>query len=52
VGFVITVTQGQDPGGRAVASVFAKDPAGIKVGFEALQQAIVIGDKLSEKPLR
>jgi sulfur relay (sulfurtransferase) DsrF/TusC family protein len=31
--------------------VFAKDPAGIKLGFEALQQAIAIGDKLTEKPL-
>src|SRR6266511_932294 len=39
VGFVITVNPGD------------KDPAGIRLGFEALQQAIVIGDKLTEKPL-
>src|SRR5216117_4012384 len=52
VGFVITVKPGDKiPGGEPIASVFAKDPAGIKLGFEALQQAIVIGDKLTEKPL-
>src|SRR5439155_1482220 len=49
VGFVITVKPGDKiPGGEPIASVFAKDPAGIKLGFEALQQAIVIGDKLVE----
>jgi len=32
--------------------VFAKDPAGIKLGFEALQQAIVIGDKLTDSRCR
>src|SRR3989442_267932 len=52
VGFVITVNPGDRVrGGEPIASVFAKDPAGIRLGFEALQQAIVIGDKLSEKPL-
>src|SRR5881409_1574381 len=52
VGFVITVKPGDKiPGGEPIASVFAKDPAGIKLGFEALQQAIVVGDKLAEKPL-
>ncbi len=52
VGFVITVNPGDKvPAGEPIASVFAKDPAGIKLGFEALQQAIVIGDKLTEKPL-
>src|SRR5438874_412455 len=52
VGFVITVKPGDKiPGGEPIASVFAKDPAGIKLGFEALQQAIAIGDKLTEKPL-
>src|SRR5947207_1667236 len=52
VGFVITVNPGDKvPAGEPIASVFAKDPAGIKLGFEALQQAIVIGDKLAEKPL-
>src|SRR5437867_1020534 len=52
VGFVITVKPGDKvPGGEPIASVFAKDPAGIKLGFEALAQAIVIGDKLTAKPL-
>src|SRR5205807_1731126 len=52
VGFVITVKPGDKiPGGEPIASVFAKDPAGITLGFEALQQAIAIGDKLTEKPL-
>src|SRR5439155_8129500 len=52
VGFVITVRPGDKaPGGEPIASVFAKDPAGIKLGFEALAQAIVIGDKLTAKPL-
>src|SRR5439155_186443 len=40
VGFVITVKPGDKvPSGEPIASVFAKDPAGIKLGFEALQQA-------------
>src|SRR6266850_1218720 len=52
VGFVITAKPGDRVvEGEPIASVFAKDPAGIKLGFEALQQAIVIGDKLTEKPL-
>src|SRR5947207_654120 len=52
VGFVITVKPGDKiPAGEPIASVFARDPAGIKLGFEALEQAIVIGDKLTEKPL-
>src|SRR5947208_1389074 len=52
VGFVITVKPGDKvPGGEPIASVFAKDPAGIKLGFEALAQAIVIGDTLTAKPL-
>ena len=37
--------------GEPIASVFARDPGGMKLGFEALQQAIVVGDKLTEKPL-
>ena len=52
VGFVITVKPGDKVlKGEPIASVFAKDPAGIKLGFESLDQAIVIGDKLKEKPL-
>ncbi|HYK11423.1 MAG TPA: thymidine phosphorylase [Gemmatimonadales bacterium] len=52
VGFVITVKPGDKVlAGEPIASVFARDPAGIKVGFDALAHAIVIGDKLKEKPL-
>ena len=52
VGFVITVKPGDKVlAGEPIASVFAKDPAGIKLGFDSLAQAIVIGDKLKEKPL-
>ena len=52
VGFVITVKPGDKVlAGEPIASVFARDPGGIKLGFEALQQAIVVGDKLTEKPL-
>ena len=54
VGFVITVKPGDKVlEGEPIASVFAKDADGIRTGFEALADAIVIGDKLpaSEKPL-
>jgi pyrimidine-nucleoside phosphorylase len=52
VGFVITVKPGDKVlAGEPIASVFAKDPAGIQVGFDSLARAIVIGDKLKEKPL-
>ena len=52
VGFVITVKPGDKVlAGEPIASVFARDPAGIKLGFDALAQAIVVGDKLKEKPL-
>jgi pyrimidine-nucleoside phosphorylase len=37
--------------GEPIASVFAKDAGGVTTGLEALAQAIVIGDKLTEKPL-
>jgi pyrimidine-nucleoside phosphorylase len=53
VGFVITVKPGDKVlEGEPIASVFAKDADGIRTGFEALAQAIVIGDKLTQKPLR
>jgi pyrimidine-nucleoside phosphorylase len=53
VGFVITVKPGDKVlEGEPIASVFAKDPDGIQTGFAALKQAIVIGDKLTHKPLR
>ncbi len=52
VGFVITVKPGDRVlDGEPIASVFAKDADGVRTGFEALAQAIVIGDKLTEKPL-
>jgi len=37
--------------GEPIASVFARDPAGVQTGFEALRQAIAIADRLSERPL-
>ncbi|HEV2670424.1 MAG TPA: thymidine phosphorylase [Gemmatimonadales bacterium] len=53
VGFVITVKPGDKVlEGEPIASVFAKDADGIRTGFGALSQAIVIGDKLTQKPLR
>ncbi len=52
VGFVITVKPGSKVlAGEPIASVFARDSGGVKLGFEALQEAIVVGDKLTEKPL-
>ena len=52
VGFVITVKPGDKVlAGEPIASVFARDPNGIKLGFEALGRSIGIGDKLAEKPL-
>ncbi len=53
VGFVITVKPGDKVlEGEPIASVFAKDADGIRTGFDALGKAIVIGDKLTQKPLR
>src|SRR5436190_380526 len=53
VGFVITAKPGDKVlDGEPIASVFAKDADGIRTGFEALAQAIVIGDKLTQKPLK
>src|ERR1700694_3010285 len=52
VGCVITVKPGDKVlEGEPIASVFAKDADGVRTGFEALAAAIVIGDKLTEKPL-
>ncbi len=53
VGFVITVKPGDKVlEGEPIASVFAKDADGIRTGFDALTQAIVVGDKLTHKPLK
>jgi pyrimidine-nucleoside phosphorylase len=52
VGFVITVKPGDKVlSGEPIASVFARDAAGIQIGFDALQRAITVGDKLVERPL-
>jgi pyrimidine-nucleoside phosphorylase len=52
VGFVITVKPGDKVlAGEPIASVFARDAAGIQTGFEALSRAIAIGDRLVERPL-
>ena len=52
VGFVITVKPGDKVlAGEPIASVFARDPYGMKLGFEALGRAIVVGDKLTEPAL-
>ena len=52
VGFVITAKPGDKVlAGEPIASVFARDPAGIQLGFDALGQAIVVADKLAAKPL-
>ena len=52
VGFVITVKPGDKVlAGEPIASVFARDPDGMKLGFEALGRAIVVGDKLTEPAL-
>jgi len=52
VGFVITVKPGDKVlAGEPIASVFAKDAAGVKLGFEGLERAIEVGDRLADKPL-
>src|SRR2546426_880960 len=52
VGFVITVKPGDKVlAGEPIASVFAKDAAGVKLGFEGLERAIEMGDRLADKPL-
>ncbi len=52
VGFVITVKPGDRVlAGEPIASVFARDASGVKLGFEALERAITVGDRLTERPL-
>ena len=52
VGFVITVKPGDKVlAGEPIASVFARDDAGMRIGMETLARAVVIGDKLLERPL-
>jgi pyrimidine-nucleoside phosphorylase len=52
VGFVITVKPGQHvAAGEPIASVFARDEAGIALGLRALEEAIVIGEQAPVLPL-
>jgi pyrimidine-nucleoside phosphorylase len=52
VGFVITVKPGETVSeGEPIASVFARDKAGIDAAFRALSHAIVIGGELDALPL-
>jgi thymidine phosphorylase len=52
VGFVITVKPGDAVrAGDPVASVFARDEAGIAAGLSALAEAITIGDEGRLTPL-
>ena len=52
VGFVITVKPGDRVlEGEPIASVFAQDRAGVERGWAALRTAIIVGQKLAEKPL-
>lgn len=52
VGFVITAKPGDSvTSGEPIASIFARDKAGIAVGVAALGRAIVIGDRPSALPL-
>lgn len=52
VGFVITAKPGDKVlEGEPIASVFARDEAGVRIGFETLGQAVVIDDRMSERPL-
>ena len=52
VGFVITVKPG-DPvrEGEPIASVFARDDAGIALGLQALQEAVTVGETGRRTPL-
>ena len=52
VGFVIPAKPGQRVRvGEPLASVFARDPAGIEIGLAALREAIVVGDEGKLTPL-
>ena len=52
VGFVITIKPGDAVrAGEPIASIFAKDEAGIAIGAAALREAIVIGDDGTLTPL-
>ncbi len=52
VGFVISIKPGDKVlAGEPIASVYARDASGVELGCQALGRAIVIADRLTEKPL-
>src|SRR5205814_28249 len=52
VGFVISVKPGDKVlAGEPIASVYGRDAAGVELACQALGRAIVIADRLTEKPL-
>ena len=52
VGFVISVKPGDKVlAGEPIASVYARDASGMELACEALGRAIVIADRLTERPL-
>jgi pyrimidine-nucleoside phosphorylase len=52
VGFVITVKPGdQVERHQPIASVFARDAAGIELGMDALRRAVAIGERAAPLPL-
>ncbi len=52
VGFVIPAKPGDRVrAGEPLASIFARDPEGIAIGLEALNEAVVIGDEGTLTPL-
>lgn len=52
VGIVVTVKPGDRIlQGEPIASVFGRDEAGVRLGFDALGHAIVIGEMLTPRPL-
>jgi thymidine phosphorylase len=52
VGFVITVKPGDRvEAGQPIASIFARDEAGVAVGVAALGKAIEVGERVKAPPL-
>jgi pyrimidine-nucleoside phosphorylase len=52
VGFVIPIKPGDTVrSGEPLASVFARNPAGIEIGLEALREAVTIGESGTLSPL-
>jgi pyrimidine-nucleoside phosphorylase len=52
VGFVITVKPGDRvDAGQPIASIFARDEAGVAVGVAALREAIEVGERVEAPPL-